>query len=398
MEGKFCDTKGNRPLEEVETFQNSQLLMIFASGTHHDVGYTIGAQFSKQINSFCERFPEMKSSLLPYYDSREGRSLYEGFLASCNIAFPQYVEEIKGMSEGSGVSFEKLFLLNCLNEMVTLHENSLQRDDTAGCSTVYINRPDLKILAHNEDHSPSMEAYAYIACCKIDDNFVKKNVVQDNREYITSYNYPGFLPGGTFGFNNHGMVFSCNGLYPTEAYPQCIPRRFVDRSILSAKNADEAVKILENNKHGMAYGVCCNMASVKDKENMWALEIGPQHQHYLHTIPAEKDPNRECHYIHVNATKYLKFEEIAAVRCGSTMNRYKRATSLPAPRSHDDVLNILGDTDCKEYPIYRTPRPTDKSLTLATAVFNILENKLDVHLKNTKNDKTPSFTLPLNML
>ncbi|CAI9736546.1 Hypothetical predicted protein [Octopus vulgaris] len=397
MEDKFCDVKTDYPLD-LKNFKNKQLLFIYASGTHYDIGYTIGGQFSKQITNFCAQFPELKSSLLPYYNCREGRSIYEGFLASCNAAFPQYVEEIKGMSDGSGVAFEHLFLLNCLNEMITFSKKCTDIDDTTGCTSVFINRPDLKILAHNEDHSPYMEANAYIACSKIDDNLVKKNVVQEDREYITAYCYPGFLLGGTFGFNNHGMIFTCNGLYPTEAHRECIPRRFVDRSLLGASSVTQAVKILENNKHGMAYGVCCNMASVKDKDNMWALEVGPKHQHYLHTIPQQNDPNKDCHYIHVNFAKYLEIEEIPAVRFGSTMNRYKRATSLPPPRSVSDICNILGDTECKEYPIYRTPRPTDRSLTLSTAVFNILENKVDIHLNNTKDDKTPAFTLPLNML
>ncbi|XP_029648422.1 uncharacterized protein LOC115222216 [Octopus sinensis] len=398
MENEFCGTENISVFEGLEKLQNNQIPLLFSAGTHYDVSYTIGGQFSKQITSFCAQFPELKSSLLPYYNCHEGRSVYEGFLASCNAAFPQYVEEIKGMSDGSGVAFENLFLLNCLNEMLILSKKSTNLDDTRGCTSVFINRPDLKILAHNEDYSPRMEAYVYIACCKIDDNFVKKNVVQEDREYITAYCYPGFLPGGNFSFNNHGMIFACNGLYPAETYRECIPRRFIDRSLLSASSVTQAVKILEDNKHGVAYGICCNMASVKDKDNMWALEVGPKHQHYLHTIPPQNDPSKDCHYIHVNTYQHLNIEELPAVAYGSSAHRYKHASSLPPPRSAFDICNILGDTDCKEYPIYRTPRPTDRSQTLATAVFNILENKVDIHLKNTKDDKAPAFSLPLNFI
>lgn len=399
MESKFCDKTIHYPLDDLEKLPNPKLPVLFTAGTHYDVGYTIGHQFSKQIQTFCADFPEMKTNLLPYYDCREGRGVYEGFLNSCSEMFPQYLEEIRGMSLGSGVAFEKLFLLNCLNEMVMLGKDPTKFEDkVAGCTAVYINQPDLKILAHNEDHSPYMQAFAYVASLKIDDDDVLKNTVQESREYITAYCYPGFLPGGTFGFNNHGMVFTCNGLYPTQVIKESIPRRFIDRSLLSASSAAEAVHILERNTYGMAYGVCCNMASSKDKENMWALEVGPKHQHYLHTIPTQMDPLKDSHFIHVNAYQFIQVEEIDAVRLGSTANRYKRAIEMPAPKSIRDLCTILGDTANENYPIFRSPRPTDRSQTLATAVFNILENKMDIYLKNPKESKVPSFYLPLNII
>lgn len=399
MEFKFCDKSIEYPLDELTRFSNPQLPIIITAGTHYDVAYTIGHQFSQQIRKFCSNFPEMKSVLLPYYDCREGRDVFDGFLRSCTAVFPQYVEEIRGMSLGSGVPFEKLFLLNCLNEMVILGKDTTKFEDkVAGCTTIYINQPDLKILAHNEDYSPYMQAYAYMAALKIDDASVAKNAVQETQEYITSYCYPGFLPGGTFGFNHYGMVFLGNALYPTEALKECIPRRFVDRSLLSASSAAQAVNILERNHLGMAYGACINMASTKDVENMWTLEIGPRHQHYLHTIPTQADPLKDSHFIHVNAYQFLQVDEIDPVHLGSSANRYKRICEMPTPKNVQDVCRILGDTANEKYPIFRSPRPTDRSQTLATAVFNILENKLDIYLENPKESKVPSFYLPLDIV
>lgn len=401
MEAEFCSENENANFaqEKFENHQLHQLPVLFTSGTHYDIGYSIGNQFSKQINSFCANFPLMKTTLLPYYECSEGRQVFEGFLRSCSEDFPQYIEEIKGMSQGSGIPFERLFLLNCLNEMVMFAQVSKKFEDkVAGCTAVFINEPHLKLLAHNEDHTPQMQTYTYIVSCKIDDVAVSKNVIQESREYITAYCYPGFLPGGTFGFNNHGMAFTFNYLYSTMSYAECIPQQFSNRSLLTASSASQAMLILKNTKKGVASGSCCNMASTKDQEDMWSLEIGPKNQYYLHTIPTQRDPHKDSHFIHVNNYQFLEVEEIEAVYLGSSANRYKRASEMTAPKSIRDICTILGDTANKKYPIFRTSRPTDQSQTLVTAMFNILENKMDIYLKNPKEIKVPSFSLPMNII
>ena len=399
MEVKFSNENASFAQDEFEKVQIPQLPVFFTSGTHYEVGYAIGNQFSKQINTFCANFSLMKTTLLSYYDSPEGRGIFEGFLRTCSEEFPQYVEEIQGMSHGSGIPFEKLFLLNCLNEMIILgHDPKKFEDKVVGCTAVFINQPDLKILAHNEDHTPQMQTYTYIVSCKIDDTAVTKKVIQESREYITAYCYPGFLPGGTFGFNNHGMAFAFNYLYSARSFAECVPQQFSNRSLLTASSASQAVRILEDNKKGVASGSCCNMASTKDQENMWSVEIGPKRLYYLHTIPTQRDPVKDSHFIHVNNYQFLEVEEIEAVRVGSSANRYKRSLEMLTPKSIKDICTILGDTENNKYPIFRTPRSTDQSQTLVTAMFNILENKMDVYLKNPKEIKSPSFYLPMDII
>lgn len=100
----------------------------------------------------------------------------------------------------------------------------------------------------------------------------------------------------------------------------------------------------------------------------------------------------------MNNYQFLEVEEIEAVYLGSSANRYKRASEMIAPKSIRDICTILGDTANKKYPIFRTPRPTDQSQTLVTAMFNILEKKMDIYLKNPNEIKVPSFSLPMNII
>lgn len=64
------------------------------------------------------------------------------------------------------------------------------------------------ILGHNEDAVPELAANMYILCAEIiDDN-------GDKLEKFRTIAYAGQLPGFSMGYNEHGLIFSINALYP----------------------------------------------------------------------------------------------------------------------------------------------------------------------------------------
>ena len=46
--------------------------------------------------------------ILPYNKTAEGSALYSKYLNTAQSSFPQYLDEIKGMSEGSHLSFSEV--------------------------------------------------------------------------------------------------------------------------------------------------------------------------------------------------------------------------------------------------------------------------------------------------
>lgn len=53
-----------------------------------------------------------------------------------------------------------------------------------------------------------MKKYGYI---------IKAEIVSNNntvKEAFTAYTYPGLISGNAFGFNNHGLLFTCNAVFP----------------------------------------------------------------------------------------------------------------------------------------------------------------------------------------
>ena len=50
----------------------------------------------------------------------------------------------------------------------------------------------------------------------------------------------------------------------------------------------------------------------------------------------------------------------------SSEHRLERVRQLPPPKDATDIRSILGDTEDKEYPIFRTGSPPETMATLAT--------------------------------
>ena len=56
----------------------------------------------------------------------------------------------------------------------------------------------------------------------------------------------------------------------------------------------------------------------------------------------------------------------------SSVHRLARVRALPRPSDLRDILAVLGDTQDKDYPIYRTPRKTDPVYSNHVHRYNIL--------------------------
>ncbi|XP_059151917.1 beta-alanyl-dopamine/carcinine hydrolase-like isoform X2 [Physella acuta] len=362
------------------------LPVLYASGTHYQVGFTVGQTFASNIKRFLAESTGVQEIDIPFYNSDQGKNHFNSMLEICKTNFPQYVQEIQGMADGAGINFDDLFKLSLSKEV----HNILAKEpakakvkEMAGCTDIFINKPTCKILGHNEDCDPKIKPYGYIlSACILDDE--DKEV-----ENFTAYCYPGVLPGTAFSFNKHGMVFTVDGLYPNFIVPNAPPRMFLNRNIIKARSLDEAVELIENKGFGVAYGFTVNIADVRKPKEMWSIEISPQANaslYHIHKVSEQSDTQEPCHYIHINSFKHLTTPQVSKLR--SSEARTKRTEELPAPENREDVLNMLGDEGNQDFPIYRTPRPTDLSITACTVVFDLLRNRADVYTDNPSKEKT----------
>jgi hypothetical protein len=138
------------------------------------------------------------------------------------------------MADGSGLSFELLFIMNLRVELNHLASNYPENCDIINgkeCTDYHVvtesNVSPLYILyfiriiyffyskhllIHNEDSTASVYKTCYLATFK----FISKdyNGRKSPNEEFTCYCYPGHLAGNGFGHNKSGFIFGVNALYP----------------------------------------------------------------------------------------------------------------------------------------------------------------------------------------
>lgn len=72
------------------------------------VGSPQGRTFGSMIKEFVSSYEPLQNELLPLYARPEGREIYEESLTATEKYFPQYVTELKGTADGSGVPFHEV--------------------------------------------------------------------------------------------------------------------------------------------------------------------------------------------------------------------------------------------------------------------------------------------------
>lgn len=386
------------PPSDESSSQNRSFPVLFTKGTFFDVGHSVGSTFAQRIHSYFNESILVQEKLLPFYASNKGRQAYEEYLSVATKAFPQYISEIKGTALGSHMPFEHLFLLNISKEVYNFHYDRVFDVIDSGCSDIHINRPNRHLLVHNEDCDPLHKKYGYFVNAKINDlDFSSIGEKTSLDEHFTAFTYAGTLSGSAFGFNANGFAITMNGLYPNIGTEGAATRYFLNRSLLTMTSIDSAVRIIKNTGYGCAYGFCANIADVRNPGRMWSLEVGPgktESNYNLHKIPQVLDERKDCHYFHFNSYKHLAVDD--SKKTTSSSRRHMKAQTYPPPRMLTDAMSILGDSTDPEYPIYRTPRPTDLGETVATVVFDIDNRKMTVYMDNPSlKDTEPVLVLPL---
>ena len=365
------------------------LPIVYAKGNYYEVGYCIGHTFAKRINDWFKDPVGPIDFFRKFYKDEDGNRVVKQYLETTEKTFPQYVREMRGISDGSGADFEDIFLVNLLSEICFAHKDITDRignlypDDepqkeVAGCTDIYVNRNGMRLIGHNEDGEPGSECYNYLAAITI----IEENKVQE--QFIT-YMYAGMIPG--FSFNaTRDFVITCNSLVPKACNHAGVPSAIVIRKILACESIEEISAVVKCDPYGGAYGFNLNIASIKSTD-MWSMEVMAEPKGTevaLHKIQVASDEG-PCHYFHCNSYKHMTTEELPM--CEGTTARGKRCTELPPPREPNDVTGILGDTENKQWPIYRGADQTHYTAkTVCTALFNITERNLKVYLDNPKHN------------
>lgn len=215
-----------QPFETVVNPHPAPLVVV--KGSHLEIGRQIGEAVRPAIQHSIESAKMLvQSAEHKLHLTLKGAQIqalkYSPFIQE---RYPQYYDEILGISQGADVSLEDLLVLNAL-EAVTMDALHLTK-----CTSLAVNEECTEnkntLVGHNEDWLPDDEADVYVV-----------QISADDEPPFLAMTYGGLLPN--IGFNAFGIAQCCDSVYARDSRIG-IPRVVVSRAILAAPTLGRAIR------------------------------------------------------------------------------------------------------------------------------------------------------------
>jgi len=372
---------------------NTTMPSYYAVGsTAYKLGISIGVQQKDAFAELLKADDSLRTRLEPWMN--EHPEDFEKFYTANKAAYPEIFDEVLGIAEGAGLKANDTVLLMLRPEIESLTSN-YSADYThynENCFDI-INNPADKtgtaFIAHNEDWTPAYKPFGFV----LHENmpFSKTGAT-----HITAFTYPASPVGFTFGYNDKGLVTSCNGLNPIPCTPGKLGRYFINRDVLAATSVQDAIDRLTKAAPESALGFAMSIGCVHSHE-LYHAEMAPYNpnnktskQGYVDIIPIKPGES----YLHSNKYTHPFFKDIKQFVSNSTAHRLDRAGKMTTPSTPKLALAILGDETDKDFPIYRYGRKDDELATISTAVLD-LDNALVTIYGGNPTQYDPVVVMPL---
>jgi len=273
--------------------------VILAKGTHYQAGYQIGTQMKTQLQELIQQSKDhvSKSKDRKWEDIRGQAQL---FLEFSKKYMPEYVDEIKGASDATGIDLVDLFSEMC--------EEIYSKNYFKGCSDLIASGDvtvDGSVLAaHNNDTSPEIEKDAVVVHYRV-----------DGEPEILAVGYGGL--GLSVGFNSAGISLTGNELSMNDV-KLGIPRLLLCRKILAQKTIADAINVALFQPRASNY----NQVIADDNGEIYSIEGSATD--YEAVYGAEGYVVHTNHYVSPRMRKY----ELDPYDIASSIVRYNRANRL----------------------------------------------------------------------
>ncbi len=337
--------------------------LIEVEGSYREIGRQIGSAMKESITSHL-KFSRDYHKCLEYLRGG-GRDKVRSMLDHARAHFPHFIEELEGMAESLDVPFVSLFAFNCRSELAIL-------TTPPGCSAIALHDHERTILVHNEDGDDLNVGRMFLA-----------RVTPPSGVTFLCFVYPGILPGVGPGFNSRGVVQTTNYIQPRRV-ADGVPRYFVGRSVLEAKDLDEAVALATMKPRAFSWHH--NLASLSERRILSVETVAyPDHRHdvlevngsYVHTN----------HLIHPSMTGDGKTDappyDVPYLSSTTRMDVLTRAIERQGPPSNlEEIMKLFTLHEGRPYSPCRHPEGDVHGITLGTAVFKAPEKVMTLYHGN----------------
>jgi isopenicillin-N N-acyltransferase-like protein len=323
------------------------LPVVEVKGKPYDMGRQAGSKCSRRAKAYRSAIAEsIAHSTGMSWERAVARARLH--LPYAESFYPEFVDEIRGYSEGARIPFDDAFTLCC-------HE-LLSSTGFRGCTDVAVNQ-DVTLdgdvlIGHNEDWSGSQLETVVLLHAR----------PSKKPEFVTT-SYAGLVPSS--GMNASGISLTGNALSPNDVR-MGIPKLFPVRKALECRRIGEALEAAMPEGRASSYN---NICSDRNGE-IFSLEgsatdcaVLYAHDGYL------------VHTNHYTADKMRRFEQDPSdISC--SLFRYHRATRLVQEQlgrvTLDSIASIFRDHVNRPGSVCRHPDPTVHRLDVSETIFSVV--------------------------
>jgi isopenicillin-N N-acyltransferase-like protein len=258
--------------------------LVEVRGSSYEMGYQHGAQTTGLIRRYIGWISRLTGLSLDVL-SRNALA----FLPILEDFSPAFIEEVRGLADGAGISFEEALLCQVRGEAAQAGKQVASLSDegcTAFAFTGSATADGQPLAGQNQDLEPAFEDLGILLR-------VKPN---DGRPQALMFTYAGQL--GYAGMNEHGLSLFNNVLFDYE-WRLALPRQPLKRVLLEQRTVADCVALLARWRVcSAANAVLCDCESIADVE-MRPEGIGVHHGEH---------PDARLHTNHYLTSEFAAYE------------------------------------------------------------------------------------------
>jgi isopenicillin-N N-acyltransferase-like protein len=234
---EHADSMSGFDHQEVKMLADSSLRFLELSGTPYERGLAHGKLLAKEIKEVIQLFKEdIQQTTNENPDEFIAKFLTQtDYKSSVQKWMPELMEELRGISEGSGVDIETIFMHQLGDEYWFNTQDILAHN----CSSFGVNKSQDQpsIAAQNMDIPPYYHGFQTVI-----------KVKEPQSDMVMMFlTIPGHL--GITGMNNQGVSINCNTLMQLDYGKTGLPVTFVVRGVVGKDTQEEALAFLNDIKH-----------------------------------------------------------------------------------------------------------------------------------------------------
>lgn len=370
--------RAEKKIAEAELLANGRLTYIELSGTPYEIGCAHGIALKKEIKAVTdslrldiERSTGMKS------DEFISKFLAEtDFLTSIRKWTPDLIEEIKGISDGSGVDFSTILMHQLGDEFFFNTEYIMAHK----CSSIGVERSDYHptITAQNMDIPTYFHGYQTVMKISDQATGLEKLILT----------IPGHV--GITGMNSAGVSINCNILMQLNYSSKGLPVSAMVRGVIDRRNVNDAVEFVNEVDHASGQNYL-----IGGRDAVYSLECSS-------TEVTEFQPFDSAHFTyHTNhplvnksfSPRYLEILDEQGITLTEALSFCRRLPSFSA-RFNEETKDF-GVEEIKEVLSSRDHDGEDvvsNTFTYASVIYELGDSPI-FHIASGKPHETPFIEL-----